>query len=102
VLDLVFSVLCQEIGWEERLQNDLFCVEWDVRPLPVIMIGFMWLTLLLLLQTAQRDYCQKAVSAVSGKPGQPGRVGEVEIGQGNVRELMKAQGKVGKMYRITY
>ena len=39
---------------------------------------------------------------MSGKPGQPGRVGEVEIGQGNVRELMKAQGKVGKMYRITY
>jgi len=24
VLDLVFSVLCQEIGWEERLWNDLF------------------------------------------------------------------------------
>jgi len=22
----------QEIGWEERLQNDLFCVEWDVKP----------------------------------------------------------------------
>jgi len=20
-------VLCQEIGWEERLQNDLFCVK---------------------------------------------------------------------------
>jgi len=30
VLDLVFSVLSQEIGWEERLQNDLFCVKWDV------------------------------------------------------------------------
>jgi len=26
VLDLVFSVLSQEIGCEERLQNDLFCV----------------------------------------------------------------------------
>jgi len=26
VLDLVLSVLSQEIGWEERLQNDLFCV----------------------------------------------------------------------------
>ena len=24
VLDLVTSVICQEIGWEERLQNDLF------------------------------------------------------------------------------
>jgi len=33
VLDLVSSVLCQEIGQEERLQNDLFCVEWDVKPL---------------------------------------------------------------------
>jgi len=32
VLDLVSSVLCQEIGWEERLQNDLLCVEWDVKP----------------------------------------------------------------------
>jgi len=32
VLGLVSSVLCQEIGWEERLQNDLFCVEWDVAP----------------------------------------------------------------------
>jgi len=27
-----FSVLSQEIGWEERLRNDLFCVEWDVKP----------------------------------------------------------------------
>jgi len=26
VLDLVSSVLCQEIGWEERLQNDLVFV----------------------------------------------------------------------------
>jgi len=32
VLDLVSSVLCQEIGSEECLQNDLFCVEWDVKP----------------------------------------------------------------------
>ena len=23
-----FSVLNQEIGWEERLRNDLFCVGW--------------------------------------------------------------------------
>jgi len=21
-----------EIGWEERLQNDLFCVRWNVKP----------------------------------------------------------------------
>jgi len=32
VFGLVFSVLSQEIGWEERLRSDLFCVEWDVRP----------------------------------------------------------------------
>ena len=30
VLDLVFLVLNQEIGWEERLQNKLFCVWRDV------------------------------------------------------------------------
>jgi len=30
VLDLVSSVLSQEIGLEERLWNDLFCVKWDV------------------------------------------------------------------------
>jgi len=27
-----FSVLSQEIGWEERLKNDPFCVGWDVEP----------------------------------------------------------------------
>jgi len=32
VLDLVSSILCQEIGREERLLNDLFCIEWDVKP----------------------------------------------------------------------
>ena len=32
VLGLVSSVLSQEIGCEERLWNDLFCVEWDVKP----------------------------------------------------------------------
>jgi len=31
VLCLVSSALSQEIGWE-RLRNDLFCVEWDVKP----------------------------------------------------------------------
>ena len=31
VSDLVSSVLRQEIGWEEHLRNDLFCVEWDVK-----------------------------------------------------------------------
>jgi len=32
VLGLVFLVLSQEIGWEERLQNDLFYVKWDIKP----------------------------------------------------------------------
>jgi len=27
-----FSLPSQEIGWEDRLRNDLFCVEWDVEP----------------------------------------------------------------------
>ena len=27
-----FSVPSQEIGWEECLPHDLFCVEWDVKP----------------------------------------------------------------------
>jgi len=30
-LPLWSSVLRQEICWEERLRNDLFCVEWDVK-----------------------------------------------------------------------
>jgi len=33
VLVLVSSVLSQETGYEERLQNDLFCVEWDIKSL---------------------------------------------------------------------
>jgi len=31
LLGLVFLVRSQEIGREERLRNDLFCVEWDVK-----------------------------------------------------------------------
>ena len=32
VLDLVSSVPSQEIGYEERLPNDIFCVKWNVKP----------------------------------------------------------------------
>ena len=32
VLGLVSSLLCQEIGWEERLQNYIFRFKWDVKP----------------------------------------------------------------------
>jgi len=35
LLGFVFSVPRQEIGWEERLRNDLFCVEWDAKPYSV-------------------------------------------------------------------
>ena len=31
-LGLVFSMPSQEIGFGKRLRNDLFCVEWDVKP----------------------------------------------------------------------
>jgi len=30
-LDLIRSVLSQEIGWEESLRSDLFCVWWVVK-----------------------------------------------------------------------
>lgn len=30
-LGLVSSVPCQEISWQERLQDDLFCVQLDVK-----------------------------------------------------------------------
>ena len=33
VFGLVCSVLRQEVGWEEHLRNDLFCVEWDKKNL---------------------------------------------------------------------
>jgi len=32
VFDFCFLSTSQEIGWQEHLQNDLFCVEWDVKP----------------------------------------------------------------------
>jgi len=32
VLGLASSVPSQDTGWEERLRNDLFYVEWDVKP----------------------------------------------------------------------
>jgi len=32
VLGLVCSVVSQEIGRGECLRNDLFCVDWDVKP----------------------------------------------------------------------
>ena len=26
-----FSVISQDIGWEEHFRNDLFCVGWDIK-----------------------------------------------------------------------
>jgi len=43
VLDLVSSVLsliCQEIGYEERLWNDLFCVRLDVKAINRLVLHF--------------------------------------------------------------
>jgi len=34
-----FSVLSQEIGWEECLQNDLFCVGWNTKTLTQSISG---------------------------------------------------------------
>jgi len=32
LVDFCFLSTSQEIRWEERLPNDRFCVEWDVKP----------------------------------------------------------------------
>jgi len=33
VLCLISSVLHQDIGWEERLRDDVFCVSWSLTSL---------------------------------------------------------------------
>ena len=35
LLGLVYLVQSHDTGWEEYLQNDLFCIEWDVKPCSV-------------------------------------------------------------------
>ena len=30
--DAIFPVTSQEIGWQQHLRNDLFCVHWDAKP----------------------------------------------------------------------
>ena len=32
---LFFSVFSRDTDWKERLRDDLFCVEWDVKPCSV-------------------------------------------------------------------
>ena len=36
LLSLVFSAPSQEIGWKERLRNDLFYVEWGVKTCSIL------------------------------------------------------------------
>ena len=50
-----FWVLSQDIGWEERLWNDLFCVGWDIKPQSVNSIR-------LFLVHASESPCKDAVS----------------------------------------
>jgi len=47
LLGLLYFVQSQQIGWEDRLQNDLFCVKCSVSILAVMLcqegfIGFNW------------------------------------------------------------
>jgi len=44
-LDLVSSV--QEIGWEERLRNHLFCEKWDVKHYPSLLKSLLVVQLFL-------------------------------------------------------
>ena len=43
VLGLVFPYQAKRLAWE-RLRNDLFCVEWDVKPQPSQSVGGCKLT----------------------------------------------------------
>jgi len=38
LLGLLYSVRSQEIGWEDCLRNDLFCVKLDVRPCSISIL----------------------------------------------------------------
>jgi len=38
LLRFVFLVPSQEVGWKERVWNDLFSVEWDVKPCSIYLI----------------------------------------------------------------
>ena len=40
LLGLVFSVLGQEIDWEEYRQNDVFCVKWDIKLYSVSVVHY--------------------------------------------------------------
>ena len=73
VLDLVSSVLCQEIGWEEHLRNDLLCIEWDVKPQLSQSIQYWWIRP---LHMTQSDYL-------------PGKSGKLE----NCKRIREMSGK---------
>jgi len=38
LLGLVCSIRSQKIDWNERFRNDLFCVEWGVKPSSVSIL----------------------------------------------------------------
>jgi len=48
VLGLVSSVTSQEIGWEERLRNDLLCAQWDLNSIyySIPLMGWLMTTVL--------------------------------------------------------
>jgi len=45
LLSLVFSLPSQEIGLGERLRNELFCIEWEVKPLLSQSINYQFCSL---------------------------------------------------------
>jgi len=44
--EFCFLTARQEIGWEEHLRSDLFCVKWDVKPMLIYVLCYQhWLLL---------------------------------------------------------
>jgi len=65
VLDLDSSVLLQDIGWEERLWNDLFCVKWGVKPW-LSQSSSRWFSLVVLSASGILQ-CYDTVGCVTGR-----------------------------------
>jgi len=42
LLSLVFFCTAPRIGWEKRFWNDLFYVEWDVKPCPISIVNCIY------------------------------------------------------------
>jgi len=60
---------CQEVGWEERLRNYLFCVEWDVNDktltqlILVYNIIHCWSKTIARVQNIRRELAEKRFAA---------------------------------------